>query len=321
MVWEVCELTGSRTANIRRSGRHLPPKRRNNSSDRTRFRIVVCGIAFCVLVFLKILVPDAVSSLAGAAVNLIGGDADFQEAFAAVGRAVSGDESVRDSLQDVYIAVFHSSVISDSDEASSDVRNSDTSDEVIEQNTDPAQCSTQLLPVPVEPEAENSAQENAGAERDTISTPAADIDYLLNLPENASLEQRDLGFSYVTPVQGKLTSSFGWRSHPTTGENRFHYGIDLAADAGTPIYAFGDAMVYATGESSTLGKYIILLHANGYKSLYAHCSAILVKSGDVTKGEPIAAVGETGTATGPHLHFELQSGSLYLNPIDYVAIG
>ena len=142
-----------------------------------------------------------------------------------------------------------------------------------------------------------------------------------SLPENASLEQRNLGFACTTPVAGVLSSAFGWREHPTQGGTKFHYGIDLAAEMGSEIVAFADGEVFAVGESSTLGKYIILVHAGGYKTLYAHCSDILVKSGGVMMGEAIARVGESGSVTGAHLHFELQDGTLYLNPIYYIALG
>ena len=140
-----------------------------------------------------------------------------------------------------------------------------------------------------------------------------------NIPENASLFQEVLGFAYTAPVAGTLTSSFGYRNHPVEGENKFHYGLDLAADAGTVIVSFADGIVNLVGESSDLGKYVMVSHSNGYTSLYAHCSRITASSGQTVKmGDPIAEVGQTGEATGNHLHFELHQGDRYLNPIYYV---
>ena len=76
----------------------------------------------------------------------------------------------------------------------------------------------------------------------------------------------------------------------------------------------------AVGESSSYGKYLIVSHQGGYDTLYAHCSRIEVSSGtEVEQGQTIARVGDTGMATGPHLHFELHRGGLYLNPVYYVA--
>ena len=120
---------------------------------------------------------------------------------------------------------------------------------------------------------------------------------------------------------GTLTSSFGYREHPVEGEERFHYGVDIGAATGTEIGCFADGTVTAVGESSSYGKYITVSHQGGFSTLYAHCSKILASSGDTVKeGEAIAEVGETGIATGPHLHFELHQGSQYLNPIYYVSL-
>ena len=141
-----------------------------------------------------------------------------------------------------------------------------------------------------------------------------------DLPENVSMRQAILGFDHETPVKGVLSSNFGYRDHPLEGTERFHYGVDLAADTGTAIACFADGTVTAVGESSSYGKYLIVAHEGGYATLYAHCSAVTVSSGSAVKrGQEIAKVGETGMATGPPLHFELHEGSSYLNPIYYVA--
>ena len=158
-------------------------------------------------------------------------------------------------------------------------------------------------------------------EDDTATTEAFHLYTMAAMPENASLEQRNLGFPHCTPVLGHLTSTFGWREHPVEGGSKFHYGVDLAANTGTDILAFAAGEVYASGESSTLGNYIMLQHEGGYITLYAHCSRITASSGSVAMGEKIAEVGDTGLVTGPHLHFELHDGPLYLNPIYYVEVG
>ena len=140
-----------------------------------------------------------------------------------------------------------------------------------------------------------------------------------DLPENVSMRQAILGFDHETPVKGVLSSNFGYRDHPLEGTERFHYGVDLAADTGTAIACFADGTVTAVGESSSYGKYCTVTHANGCATLYAHCGRISVSSGAaVKKGEKLGEVGETGMATGPHLHFELQKDGVYLNPIYYV---
>lgn len=138
-----------------------------------------------------------------------------------------------------------------------------------------------------------------------------------NLPENVSMEQMVLGFAYESPVNSVVTSPFGYRTED--GVTRFHYGVDLAGSVGDAICAFADGTVRAVGESSSYGQYLIIDHANGFATLYAHCSSICVTTDAmVTMGQEIAQVGETGMVTGPHLHLELMYNNLYLNPIYYV---
>ena len=154
--------------------------------------------------------------------------------------------------------------------------------------------------------------------------PASNLAYVLysqeNLPEGVSMEQDRLGFDYCVPVAGTLSSDFGYREHPTEGEERFHYGVDLAADTGTEVLCFADGTVTAVGDSSSYGRYCVVSHEGGYSTLYAHCSRVTAASGTaVERGQKIAEVGETGMATGPHLHFELQREGTYLNPIYYVS--
>lgn len=129
-----------------------------------------------------------------------------------------------------------------------------------------------------------------------------------------------LSFEHALPTEGTLTSGFGSRLSPTTGEPAFHYGLDIAADEGTPIAAFADGTVREVGESD-YGKYLIVDHESGFSTLYAHCSSILAGVGDEVKcGGEIALVGQTGNTTGSHLHFELWKDGMALDPSDYLEL-
>ena len=163
---------------------------------------------------------------------------------------------------------------------------------------------------------------NAVMEEDEKESLTAQVKYTpQNLPEGVDMTQRILGFAYTSPICGTLTDRFGYRDHPTDGEIKFHYGLDIDAKSGTVISAFADGRVTAIGESSELGKYLTILHENGYTTLYAHCSRITASSGQLVRmGDPVAEVGQSGNATGPHLHFELHADTVYLNPIYYVAL-
>lgn len=120
-----------------------------------------------------------------------------------------------------------------------------------------------------------------------------------------------LDATLIMPLEESiLTSSYGMRTSPITGDMKFHKGIDLAAPIGTSVYACKNGVVVnATKdkEDKIYGKFIILDHENNTQSVYAHLSKVLVKTGDeITRGTVIGEVGTTGASTGPHLHFEIR---------------
>jgi murein DD-endopeptidase MepM/ murein hydrolase activator NlpD len=109
------------------------------------------------------------------------------------------------------------------------------------------------------------------------------------------------------PVDGVVTSPEGWRRDPVNGEMRYHSGTDIAAPEGTPIRAVAGGRVVESGPKGSYGNAVVILTEDGRKMLYAHNSQNLVRTGDwVSTGQTIAAVGSTGRATGPHVHFEVK---------------
>lgn len=127
-------------------------------------------------------------------------------------------------------------------------------------------------------------------------------------------------FYWPCPGYSRISSNFGYRYHPVTGQYKLHKGVDIAAAKNTPILAAADGKVttaWAT-EHGSYGKYVIIDHGGGYVTLYAHCNSVSVKAGDkVKKGDTIAKVGKTGTATGYHLHFEIRENGNYIDPMEY----
>jgi murein DD-endopeptidase MepM/ murein hydrolase activator NlpD len=128
-----------------------------------------------------------------------------------------------------------------------------------------------------------------------------------------------LGELFIYPVSGKhLTSNFGMRKDPISGELTFHTGIDLRANTGTTVMASMEGTVSVISENWLYGKHIILSHPNGYKTMYAHLNAVTVKQGDkIAQGRKIGEAGNTGYSTGAHLHFTIydKNGKL-INPLD-----
>lgn len=121
------------------------------------------------------------------------------------------------------------------------------------------------------------------------------------------------------PVKGWVTSSFGRRKSPFTGKWVMHEGLDIAARTGTPIYATADGIVSRAETQAGYGKVVAIDHGYGYKTYYAHNSKIFVKAGQrIKRGDKIAAIGNTGLSTGPHLHYEVRLNGVPLNPKKYL---
>ncbi|MBN2285902.1 MAG: M23 family metallopeptidase [Tissierellales bacterium] len=125
-------------------------------------------------------------------------------------------------------------------------------------------------------------------------------------------------FPDLYPTSGMISSGFGYRINPFSSLKEYHNGVDIANASGTSIFAAGSGKIIDTGYNYSYGKYVLINHGYGYKTLYAHLSKISVKINQVVcKGDLIATMGSTGQSTGPHLHFEIiKDGS----PIDPVKI-
>ena len=135
------------------------------------------------------------------------------------------------------------------------------------------------------------------------------------VPANVLLTPVALGAYLKPPVTGLVTSPFGYRAHPVTLTQDFHTGIDIAAEEGRAILAALPGEVVEVGESAIYGNYIILQHATNLRTFYAHCSEILAQQGaKIRQGERIAKVGQTGVATGPHLHFSVIVEGKFTDP-------
>lgn len=148
---------------------------------------------------------------------------------------------------------------------------------------------------------------------------------VLNLPDHIPVPGGSF-FAWPTPTLHTVTSPYGWRIHPITGERRFHYGIDIAgANAhGQPVISVADGEVFQVNYSSGEAGYNIRIRhydeeGNEWQSRYSHLSLMTVRIGDkVRQGDVIGAVGSTGGSTGPHLHFELKFEGQLLDPYPYI---
>ncbi len=143
----------------------------------------------------------------------------------------------------------------------------------------------------------------------------------LPVPDYATMAPITINYPLTPPLSGKITSGFGYRLHPVTGERDFHTGIDIAAAEGTPVVAALPGIVTEVGYDGIYGNYVRMSHGTNIETRYCHCSEILVEEGSqLREGERIALSGSTGMTTGAHLHFEVLADGLLADPASVLEV-
>ena len=123
------------------------------------------------------------------------------------------------------------------------------------------------------------------------------------------------------PVNGWISSTFGWRADPWTGRNEYHDGIDISAWYGTPIRAVADGTVRVAGRYGGYGQVVVLMHNYGYESYYGHMSRVVARpNARVQRGEVIGYVGSSGRSTGAHTHYEIRVNNRPVDPWPYLGL-
>ena len=123
----------------------------------------------------------------------------------------------------------------------------------------------------------------------------------------------------IAPTHGWITSTFGYRISPYTGEREFHKGLDIAGRMGTPIFAAADGEVIYATQKKALGYAVKIRHGYGVETVYGHMQETLVKQGDIVKrGQEIGLMGSTGRSTGPHVHYAVLVNGKGVNPKNYI---
>ncbi len=152
----------------------------------------------------------------------------------------------------------------------------------------------------------------------------AELDRIINsvaggTGSNDNIESLPGESGFLRPISGRITSYYGYRVNPVTGQYKLHKGIDYAGNYGEPIKASKSGVVEYSGWISGYGNTIILGHGNGVQTLYPHAQSLNVSYGDtVSQGDIIATVGSTGNSTGPHLHFEIRINGEAVDPLNYI---
>ena len=325
-----------------RYGRRAVQEGAGRSRTRRRtLQLAVCLAVTAVLAAVRLLLPGAMEKLSGSLGRVISGSVDYQAAFRALGQGVSGETAWTDALtracsyafgiQEEDVQVFSdrdreedrpdsptdtetaAAAAPEKDGAQKEAAGAGLSGPLVSEYTF-MENTGQVLPLAQEETQEREQEEKVAAFLERQEAYAG-----LAVPESVTYDAPALALACVRPLEGTVTSRFGYREHPGSGEVRFHYGVDIGAAEGTEVAAFAGGTVTGVGENDAMGLYVVIRHDGGAVTQYAHCSRVLVHTGDtVQAGEPVAEVGQSGNATGPCLHFMLLIDGIYVNPEYYV---
>lgn len=271
-----------------------------------RIRIIIASAIFLLLTMAKIFFPQVGGQVREEVRDVINYSTDFTKAVSYISGFFQGDATQvyeeEPEIKSIPVSVYEYTPVTIDQlraEVSSPVKV--TIDDIEESQS----------------EEEQQADETPAAVSAFLASQEAYSDY--GVPEGVDYDIFELPFEYSIPVAGYGSSGFGYRLHPIQEEVKFHYGTDFAANSGDDIVAFASGTVTFAGYSESFGNYITIDHGDGWQTLYAHCSTLLVSGGEtVSKGQRIALVGDTGLSTGPHLHFELTKDGVYVNPEYYI---
>ncbi len=166
----------------------------------------------------------------------------------------------------------------------------------------------------------NEEKQRKDADYDRLNAISENIkDMLQSLERQSSMPSEGGTGRFIWPVTGPITSYCGWRTHPVFGTTRYHSGLDIAVDSGTPVHACDSGTVVYSGWMGGYGYAVMINHGNGLVSIYGHNSSLDVSEGEsVSKGQVISRAGSTGWSTGPHVHFEVRLHGEVVDPLNYL---
>ena len=192
--------------------------------------------------------------------------------------------------------------------------NEQTEEQKVEENIPAENVET------LEPTTETNSEPIQETKVETLSATEVSVEPIVQV-DSSSVNQMQIdakeikdNYSLINPLKGQVTSRFGVRSQTADVVSAYHVGLDIGANTGTTIIASMEGTVVASGELGGYGK-CVQIQNDDVLTIYGHCNALYVNVGDsVKQGQKIAEVGETGNATGPHLHFEIRKSNRYVDP-------
>ena len=236
-----------------------------------RWKVYLCAAVFLLLTAVKMVAPAAAADAREVLLPAINTDDDYKSVFAEI-RSVFAPAQVQ--AQDEQLRQYLPAV---------NVNMSAWATPAPEPTPTPTPEPTpEPTPAPTPEPTQSPQLQAAFAARETfLNEQAVYSGYAV--PANVSYAVSELPFARASPVAGYTSSGFGYRLHPLENKVKFHYGTDFAANSGTAVCAFADGTVLAAGQDDGYGNYVKIRHADGYTTLYGHCSKLLVRAGEIAR--------------------------------------
>lgn len=234
-------------------------------------------------------------------------DISFTEMYKKISEAIT---NINKSYQEIVEKSKQNNENSEND----NIVNQENQEENVEPNN-LEENSTENLQEETNEQEQVNTEENIGG---AIIEEAAHVEENENLTEEEKMkkdaEEIKSKISFIKPLEGIITSGFGWRNPTVSTVSKYHTGIDIAADEGTDIISATNGKVILSSSEGAYGNHL-KIQVEDMVIIYAHCLSLEVKEGDeIYQGQVIAKVGSTGNSTGPHLHFEIRREDRYVDP-------
>lgn len=285
---------------MRESIRKIPKEKKNIKLIRKMIiQIIVCLIIYGI--FYLIVNNNYIFSVdfANKAKEILSQDINFVEAYSIISNKVV----------DTYNKIVESEGKDNNEEQQS---NNEQDENTSTENSNESNIGNEENVEIKSNESINNDENIGGAEEMLTPIEENETKELSQMEQDANYIKNTI--SFIRPVNGKISSAFGWRNPTTETVPKNHTGTDIAAETGTKIVSATDGTVILSSTTGDYGKHL-KIQTSDIVIVYAHCSKLNVKEGDTIKqGQEIAEVGSTGNATGPHLHFEVRYQDRYVNP-------
>ncbi|MDR0671310.1 MAG: M23 family metallopeptidase, partial [Oscillospiraceae bacterium] len=274
-----------------RAGSARPGGGRRDRTDRRLIQLVCSLVIFGAALVVKLTLPDAAEAVRATLADGVGGGFDYRTAFATVGETLSDGGDIVTAFR-LWTAELFGARPAGAGPAPAGETDGSSPAEADGEVTSAAPAAAWRAPLDASTAAVRVSDWEVSLSAEDALDDTAPVPFGTEVPERADYTWYPLPFAYTAPIQGAVSSEFGFRRHPVYGETRFHYGLDIAADTGAEIRCFADGTVLSAGVSDTYGYYLEVGHKGGFTSFYAHCSRLLAEAGQTVRGgESIAQVG------------------------------